>query len=156
MHDQRPGEHLRVRRLFAPAFSAGRTAARRSRIQQLTDERIDAALSRGSLDVVGDLGRPVALTIAAELLGLPPAVHAFCGACARDLIYRVDVLATTPARRERGTLAMIGLTGRLRELLLDARAKAGAPGEAEGGAGGEADADDGLLWVLERLAAVES
>jgi hypothetical protein len=136
MHDQRPDEHLRLRRLSRSAFSASRTEARRARIQQLTDDRIDEALARGRLDVVGDLGRPVALTVSAELLGLPSAMHAFCGRCARELIYRVDVFTTTGPRWERGMMAMIGLAARLRELLSEFRTR--PPAEA------------GLLWALDQ------
>jgi cytochrome P450 len=111
-------------------------AARRGRIQELTDERVDAALARGRLDVVRDLGRPIALTIAAELLGLPAEMHVPCGDRARDLIYRVDVFTVTPARWERGLMAMIGLAPLLRELLLHGRA--------------HPPAEEGLLWALER------
>jgi cytochrome P450 len=136
MHGRAADDHARLRRLVMPAFAPSAVAARGTRIEQLTDNRIDEALARGRMDIVGDLGRPVALTIASELLGLPQEMQAACGAAAGDLMYKLDTFTLTPVRQERGLLAMIALASHLRDLL--SRWRVHPP------------AQDGLLWALER------
>jgi cytochrome P450 len=125
-------DHARLRRLFQPAFTPSRVKARRARIQDLTDEALDRALARGRLDVVNDLGRPIALAIAMDLAGIPEAMRADVGALAPELFYRLE----EGPIRERGLLAMAVLAPRLRELITEWRVR--PPG------------DGNLLWSLEQ------
>ncbi len=133
---RQPADHARLRRLLAPAFTPRALAERRARVVELCEQSVDAALARGRMDVVGDLARPLALTIAGEQLGIPESMHAELGGYARDLASDLDLFPRAPlARRERGVLAMVALADRLRRLLRD-----GQPG-------------DGLLWSLDRARA---
>jgi cytochrome P450 len=136
---ERPSDHARLRPLLQPALSPSRVAVRRDRIQQLTDERMDEALARGTMDVVADLGRPLSRTVVLELLGVPPEMHAACGAAAGDLVYKVDNFTLSPARQERGLLAMVALASNLRDLI--SRWRAHPPAERS------------LLWELEQARA---
>jgi cytochrome P450 len=134
VHHRPPPDHARLRRLIAPAFSPRQVAARRMRAQELCEASVDAGLARGRMDVVGDLARPLALTVSGELLGIPAALHDELGALARDLARALEPFRPSAAARERGVLAMIALAERLRELLRDERL-------------------DGLLGSLQRAAA---
>jgi cytochrome P450 len=135
LHHRRPADHARLRRLIAPAFTPRRVAELRARAEELCEACVDAALARGRMDVVGDLARPLALTLASELLGIPEAMHRELGAHARELAHELDPFPPGAGARERGVLAMIGLAERLRELLR------------------EGEAGDGLLWSLDRACA---
>ena len=135
LHHQGPADHKRLRRLVLPAFSPKRVAARRARIQELTDASLDAALARGRMDVVDDLARPVAVTIAGEVLGIPEASRSGLGDLSCELIHQLDT-PTSPVRRERGILAMLALAPALRELIADWRT---CP-----------PTDGNLLWALEQ------
>jgi pimeloyl-[acyl-carrier protein] synthase len=134
MHRREAADHGRLRSLARPAFSPRRVAALRDRIQQLADERIDEGLARGRIDAVNELARPVALTIAAELLGIPESMHGDVGASS-DFKYYMDVVTPPDAMAERSFLAMMALAPRLRELVARWRS--------------EPPARDNLLWALE-------
>lgn len=134
MHGREAADHRRLRTLARPAFSPGRVAALRDRIQQLADERIGEGLARGRIDAVNELGRPIALTIAAELVGIPESMDGDVVVWSNDFKYYLDVFTDT--RAERGVLAMMALAPRLRELVAQWRS--------------EPPARDNLLWALEQ------
>jgi pimeloyl-[acyl-carrier protein] synthase len=90
-------------------------------------------VARGRLDVVNELGRPVALAIAMDLAGIPEAMRPEVAGQASELFHR---LATRPAVRERGLLALTALAPRLRELIAEWQVR---PPD-----------DDNLLWSLEQ------
>jgi cytochrome P450 len=136
MSHRAPSDHARLRRLVRPAFSATQVDARRATIQRMTDERIDEACARGAMDVVGDLGRPVALNVAADLLGIPQELRVELGGWARDLAHVFETFAATTALRERGLLAMLSLDPCLRELIAGWRE--------------HPPAADNLLWAMAR------
>lgn len=68
-----PPEHTRVRRLMAKVFTPRAVESLRPRIQQLVDEILDAAVERGELDVIADLGDVVPMMVICEVLGVPVA-----------------------------------------------------------------------------------
>jgi hypothetical protein len=69
--EQDPPDHTRLRRLVAPAFRPKLVRAYRDRVEALTDDLLDAALRRGSLDLVADLAAPLPITVITDLLGVP-------------------------------------------------------------------------------------
>jgi pimeloyl-[acyl-carrier protein] synthase len=137
MHCQPPAEHGRLRRLAMPAFTPARVAARRARIQSLTDARIDRALEEGRVDVTNDLGRPIAMTIAGDVIGMPEEMRAPFEQWSPDLMYTFDSFASA-ARWGRGMLAMYGLATAMSDLLSRGRGSEEA---------------DGLLWSMEQARA---
>ena len=66
-----PPHHTRLRKLVAGAFSPGRMAALRPRIQQVADELLDAIAPLGSADLVDSFTGPLPMTVISELLGVP-------------------------------------------------------------------------------------
>jgi cytochrome P450 len=68
-----PPDHTRLRRLVSKAFTARRVASLRPRIQEITDELLDAVLPSGHADLVADLALPLPVTVICELLGVPTA-----------------------------------------------------------------------------------
>ena len=134
LHNRAPADHERLRSLLRPTFSRTRVAARRERIQKLTDDVLDRALQRGRLDVVTELGRPLAQTIAADVVGLPEPMRAECDALTPHFTHRLSFRGQGP--RERGFLSMMALAARLRALI--------AAWSAQPPAG------DGVLWTLEQ------
>ncbi|MGA5562217.1 cytochrome P450 family protein [Streptomyces platensis] len=73
MLDVDPPHHTRLRKLVAREFTARRVEALRPRVQQITDELLDAMLAApaGRADLVEALAFPLPLTIICELLGVP-------------------------------------------------------------------------------------
>ncbi|MGP4007711.1 cytochrome P450 family protein [Streptomyces sp. 4N124] len=66
-----PPQHTRLRGLISRAFTMRRVEALRPRIQQITDELLDAMLPRGRADLVECLSYPLPITVICELLGVP-------------------------------------------------------------------------------------
>jgi len=67
-----PPDHTRLRRLVNKAFTHRRIAMRENRIESIVSELLDAAESRGSLELMSDFAAPLPAIAIAELLGVPP------------------------------------------------------------------------------------
>lgn len=66
-----PPDHTRLRRLVSAAFTARRMKQLRPRIQQITDELLDAMAGRDELDLIEALALPLPIRVLVELLGIP-------------------------------------------------------------------------------------
>ncbi|POX49804.1 cytochrome P450 [Streptomyces sp. Ru71] len=66
-----PPQHTRLRGLVSRAFTMRRVEQLRPRIQQITDELLDAMLPLGRADLVESFSFPLPITVICELLGVP-------------------------------------------------------------------------------------
>ena len=66
-----PPAHGRVRGLASKAFTPRRVKVLGSHIQEITDKLLDAALDKGSMDIIADLAYPLPAIVTAEMLGVP-------------------------------------------------------------------------------------
>ncbi|WP_328302903.1 cytochrome P450 [Streptomyces sp. NBC_00435] len=68
-----PPHHTRLRRLVAREFTARRMEGMRGRVQQITDELLDAMAARPERtgDLIATLAFPLPMTVICELLGVP-------------------------------------------------------------------------------------
>jgi cytochrome P450 len=66
-----PQAHARFVSVMKRNVTPRRVESLRPRIQQTLDGLVDAALARGELDVVNDVAHPLAMTVVAELCGIP-------------------------------------------------------------------------------------
>jgi cytochrome P450 len=70
-----PPDHARLRRLVSKAFTRRRVEQMRPRIQEITDELVDAVASRaatdGKADLVAALALPLPIAVISEMLGVP-------------------------------------------------------------------------------------
>ena len=71
MLNRDPPDHTRLRALVHKAFTPRLIERLRSRIQSLSDELLDAARRRGSMELVSQYALLVPVTIIAEMLGVP-------------------------------------------------------------------------------------
>ncbi len=75
-HDQTlffmdPPAHTRLRERVRHAFTPRRVEALRPRIQAIAEELLEAAASRGRLELIADFAYPLPVRVIAELLGIP-------------------------------------------------------------------------------------
>ncbi|MFB7248995.1 cytochrome P450 [Streptomyces populi] len=68
-----PPDHTRLRKLISREFTVRRVDNLRPRIQELTDDLLDAMLPAGRADLVEALARPLPIAVLCELLGVPNA-----------------------------------------------------------------------------------
>lgn len=109
-----PPDHTRLRKLVAGEFTGRRVEALRPRIQQLTDELLDAMEPAGRADLVDAFAFPLPITVICELLGVPAADRDSFRAWSNELV------APTGAMTDRE--AVEGFGGYLDELIEDKRA----------------------------------
>ncbi|MET8676885.1 cytochrome P450 [Streptomyces sp. NPDC004647] len=113
-----PPQHTRLRKLVAGEFTTRRIEALRPRIQQITDELLDAMLPLSRTDLVESFALPLPLAVICELLGVPaPDRTAFRGWSA-EMVH-----PTSPEAAGAAGLAMTGYFG----TLIDAKRR--APGD---------------------------
>ncbi|MGK5522980.1 cytochrome P450 family protein [Micromonospora sp. URMC 107] len=66
-----PPDHTRQRRLVGMAFTRRRIERLRPRIQEITDELVEAMAARREVDLITGLAYPLPITVICELLGIP-------------------------------------------------------------------------------------
>ncbi len=71
MLDQDAPDHTRLRALVHKGFTPRLVEQLRTRIQSLTEDLLDSAERKGSVDLVADYALPLPATIIADLLGVP-------------------------------------------------------------------------------------
>jgi cytochrome P450 len=64
-------DHRRLRAITQPAFTRKRIAAMESAVERQVVRRLDAAVDRGSFEVVEDLAKPLPMDIAFDMIGVP-------------------------------------------------------------------------------------
>src|SRR3989442_15918217 len=64
-------DDTRMRAIVHNAFTARLIEQMRDQIQALTDELLDAAEPKGSMDLIADFALPLPLTIIGRILGVP-------------------------------------------------------------------------------------
>jgi len=67
-----PPDHTRLRRLVGGVFTRRRIEAMAPRIQQITDELLDAMADCYRVDLIDALAYPLPMTVICDLLGVPP------------------------------------------------------------------------------------
>jgi cytochrome P450 len=86
-----PPDHTRVRSLVNKAFTARTVERLRPRIQELTDELLDAVAGCGEMEVMADFAFPLPIRVICELLGVPRAEQAQFRDASRNLASVLDL-----------------------------------------------------------------
>jgi len=68
-----PPAHGRVRSLASKAFTPRQVELLRSRIENITNDLLDAVQAKGSMDIMADLALPLPAIVTAEMLGVSTA-----------------------------------------------------------------------------------
>ena len=71
MLNRNPPDHTRLRRLVSTVFTRRRIEQLAPRIQQITDELLDAIGTAAQTDLINSLALPLPITVVCELLGVP-------------------------------------------------------------------------------------
>ncbi|MFF4501068.1 cytochrome P450 [Streptomyces sp. NPDC001401] len=115
-----PPQHTRLRALVSRAFTMRRVEELRPRIQEITDELLDAMLPHGRADLVDSFAYPLPITVICELLGVPE--------MDRTEFRKMSTEAVAPTDADREHDAFVRLAEYLTELIEDKR-RAGPGGD---------------------------
>ena len=123
-----PPEHTRLRKLVQPSFTASTVEKLRPRIQQITDELLDAAeaaaAERGEsapnrqMELISQFSYPLPVTVICEMLGIPPEDREQTKRWSENLLS-----AQTPERQEETRRDIAAFIDYLRELFAKKRAE---------------------------------
>jgi cytochrome P450 len=113
-----PPDHTRLRRLVSGAFTARRIEELRPRIDEITDDLLDAMSGRERVDLIDAFAFPLPIQVICELLGVP--------AADRDSFRSwSNIIVSGTASRDRLPGAMQAMASYIRGLLADRRAHGG-------------------------------
>ncbi|MFE4797274.1 cytochrome P450 [Streptomyces sp. NPDC056708] len=109
--------HTRLRKLVTREFTARRVEALRPRVQQITDELLDAMVPSGRADLVDALAFPLPMTVICELIGVPD--------LDRNTFRKLSNDVVTPSTPEQEREAVTAMGVYLAELIEDKRCSPG-------------------------------
>jgi cytochrome P450 len=113
-----PPDHTRLRRLVAAAFTVRRIEALRPRMEQITDDLLDAMAGRDRLDLIDAFAFPLPVQVICELLGVPAGDRDDFRAWSNAIVGGVPF-------RDRLPGAMQAMVSYIRALIADRRAHGG-------------------------------
>jgi cytochrome P450 len=91
-----PPDHTRLRGLVSKAFTPRMIEQLRPRIQQVTDELLDAVQYQGKMDLISDFAYPLPITVISEMLGIPAADRRQFRAWTQTLVNADEKFAQDP------------------------------------------------------------
>jgi cytochrome P450 PksS len=115
-----PPDHTRLRGLVSKAFTPRMIEQLRPRIQQITDELLDAIQPQGKMDLITDFAFPLPITVISEMLGIPEQDRQQFRVWSQTI-----VTMTASAHPENALVAMEAFVQYIKTLLADKRAHPG-------------------------------
>jgi cytochrome P450 len=103
-----PADHDRIRALVARHFTPRAVERWRSVAEHEVERLLDAAVERGKLDLVKDLGYPLPIAVICQMMGIPRSDVPRFFEWAHDFARRGDVAALSPDVIRRGEAATHG------------------------------------------------
>jgi cytochrome P450 len=120
-----PPDHTRIRGLVSKAFTPRTVERLRPHITDICNQVLDEAADRGSLEIVGDLGYQVPVTVLCELLGIPLADRHMFGPLSSDASRLLDGDSLSDEQFNAGLVAVMELLSYLNDLFDERRANPG-------------------------------
>ena len=112
-----PPDHTRFRGLVNKAFTPRVVDAMRPRMQEITDELLDAVQQSGRMDVINDLAIPLPVTVLSEILGVPKPDVKFFKNWADDILRFQGVNKPAIETLQRSQSAIVEIRAYLSNLL---------------------------------------
>lgn len=115
--------HTRLRSLINKAFLSKAIEALRPFVQQVVDSRIDEARSRGTMEVVEQLARPLPASVIARMLGMSGTDFPRFKAWGEDVVAMLGAPVGTAATVEGAHRAVVGLKAFMRDAIAERRTR---------------------------------
>ncbi len=117
-----PPSHTRLRGLVHKAFSPRMVNKLQRHIEAWSDQLLDAALARGTFDLIEDFAIPLPVQVIAEMLGVPLADRPMFKQWSDDLAGTLDLVGDDPDLWERAANASAEFDVYFRKLIAQRRA----------------------------------
>ena len=102
-----PPMHGRMRGLVSRGFTPRRVSELEPRIRELARRHLDAALERGSLDLIGDLAGRLPMDVISELIGVPAADRDELRRLSDLLVHREEGMDDVPPAGVEAALSLV-------------------------------------------------
>jgi hypothetical protein len=125
---QDPPDHTRLRALVSKAFTVRAVESMRPRIDRIVNDLLDRAVGRSTVDVLGEVAYPLAVTVISDMLGVPREDGDTIKRWSSDLMHSLDALAMVVERTliERTIEARRGMGHYFRGLIADRKRRPGS------------------------------
>ena len=120
-----PPDHTRLRGLITKAFTPRVVEAMRPRIQEITNQLLDAVQADGRMDIMKDLAIPLPVTVLAEIFGVPKSDLGLFKGWADDILAFQGVNKPAVELLERSQKGMLEIRAYMRELVKQKRREPG-------------------------------
>jgi hypothetical protein len=115
--------HTRLRGLAAHAFTPRRVAVLREHIADIAARLLDAAASRGRIELIEDFAAPLPAIVTAEMLGVPARDHALLKGWSADFAEVLGNFQHNPERATHTLRATEAMTAYFREAIREQRSR---------------------------------
>ncbi|HLZ60185.1 MAG TPA: cytochrome P450 [Ktedonosporobacter sp.] len=119
-----PPDHARLRALVSKAFTPRMVEQLRPRVQQITDELLDAVQAQGTMDLIADFAYPLPITVILDMLGIP-ATHRQQFRTWTQTLVQSQAISQTPGQEAAGQAAEQEFITYIKTLLNSKRAHPG-------------------------------
>ena len=106
-----PPRHTRMRSLVSKAFTARRVAELEPAIRDLAVRYLEAAVERGTFDMVGDVAGKLPMDVISQMIGVPSSDTAEVRRLADLLVHRVEGVLDVPPAGMEAALVLAGYFG---------------------------------------------
>jgi len=120
-----PPYHTHLRGLMNNAFTPRRVEQLRPNIQQIVDDLLDVAQSKGKMDIIHDLAYPLPVMVIADLLGLPASDRARFKKWSDDLFAILGTMRKESRLMERAAQSLAEMTDYVKALSRKRRERPG-------------------------------
>jgi len=115
--------HTHLRKLCSTAFTPRRVERLEQYVVSIADELIDAALARGTMDLVKDFAEPLPAIVTAHMLGMPREDHAQLKAWSADFAEMLGNFQHNPGGVVRVLKSLEDMTAYFRSAIREERRK---------------------------------
>lgn len=113
-----PPDHTRMRALVSKGFTPRRVADLEERIREMARELVEAAVDRGTFDLIGDIAGRLPMDVISEMIGVPQADRPELRRWAALLVHRREGTTDVPPE---GVAAALDMAVYFSELIADRR-----------------------------------
>ena len=125
MLQQDPPNHGRLRRLVSKGFTPPAIERLRPHVQMLVNDCLDRVAGNRTMDIIGDLARPLPSTVICQMLGVPVADRELFTDWTAQITHLLSPRTITPEQNQRSIQAAFQLVDYFNKLIVERKKQLG-------------------------------